>query len=30
MVQTNDHLWVVLRHIEANLLQAGMVADPAM
>jgi putative transposase len=29
VVQTDDHLWAVLRYIEANPLRAGMVADPA-
>ena len=29
VVQADDHLWAVLRYIEANPLRAGMVADPA-
>jgi REP-associated tyrosine transposase len=29
VVQADDHLWAVLRYIEANPLRAGMVNDPA-
>jgi putative transposase len=28
-VEGDDHLWTVLRYIEANPLRAGMVTDPA-
>ena len=27
-VESDEHLWTVLRYIEANPLRAGMVADP--
>ena len=29
VVQAEDHLWAVLRYIEANPLRAGIIADPA-